>query len=177
MLGIPGNIGGAVAMNAGSHGQSLGPRVESVTTVDFDGERRVRRTQEIPFSYRHCGLKDAVITEAVFSLPKVPREEVQARLEEYRQYRAATQDLHHPSAGCMFKNPDIPGFSSGRLIDEAGLKGLRVGQAQVSEKHANFIVNLGGATAADVRCLIEKVQKAVREKSQVALETEVKILK
>ena len=163
-------------MNAGSHGESIAPRVESVTTITFDGEKKIRKVAEIPFSYRHCGLKGEVITEAVFSLPTASKKDVQKRLEEYRQHRMATQDLRYPSAGCMFKNPDIPGCSAGRLIEEAGLKGLRVGRAQVSEKHANFIVNLGGATAQDVRALIEDVKKTVKQKNNIALETEVKIL-
>ena len=163
-------------MNAGSHGQWIGPIVKSVTTVGFDGRRRVRPASEIAFGYRHCALHQEVITEAVFLLPSAGSQEVQKLLEEYRQYRARTQDLRYPSAGCMFKNPEIPGCSSGRLIDEAGLKGLRVGNAQVSQKHANFIVNLGGATAEDVKHLIGQVREAVKKKFNVELETEVKIL-
>ncbi len=176
LLGIPGNIGGTIAMNAGSHGQWIGPFVESVTTLGWDGQRRVRKSSEIPFAYRRCGIHEEVIVEAIFNFPKISHEHFQKKLEEYRQYRARTQDLRYPSAGCMFKNPDIPGCSSGRLIDEAGLKGLRIGNAQVSEKHANFIVNLGGATAKDVKNLIEEVRHAVKKKFDIELETEVKIL-
>jgi UDP-N-acetylmuramate--alanine ligase len=177
LLGIPGNIGGAVAMNAGSHGQSISPLVQSVTTVAMDGQRRVRKASEVPFQYRRWGVQGEIIVEASFLLPKADRSDVQNRLEEYRQYRASTQDLRYPSAGCMFKNPDMPGCSSGKLIDEAGLKGLRVGNAQVSEKHANFIVNLGGASAADIKELIERVRSAVRAKHGIELETEVKVLR
>jgi UDP-N-acetylmuramate--L-alanine ligase/UDP-N-acetylenolpyruvoylglucosamine reductase len=176
LLGIPGNVGGAIAMNAGSHGQWIGPFVECVTTIQHDGRQCVRKAADIPFAYRHCPIHDEVIVEAVFNFPPLPREGVQKKLDEYHRYRASTQDLRYPSAGCMFKNPGIPGCSSGRLIDEAGLKGLRIGNAQVSEKHANFIVNLGGATSRDMKQLIGRVQETVKQKFNIELETEVRIL-
>ena len=163
-------------MNAGSHGQWIGSFVESVATIGWNGRRRFYAASAIPFAYRYSGIHEEVIVEAVFNFPKLSREETQKKLQEYRQYRADTQDLRYPSAGCMFKNPDSFGCSSGRLIDEAGLKGLRIGNAQVSKKHANFIVNLGGATAKDVKQLIGQVREAVKQKFNVDLETEVKIL-
>ena len=176
LLGIPGNIGGALAMNAGSHGQSISSFVERVRTVDLSGMSREHAGSEVPFGYRSCGLQKEIFMEASFIFPETPREQVQKKLDEYRQHRVTTQDLRHPSAGCMFKNPEIPGCSSGKLIDQAGLKGLSVGKAQVSPIHANFLVNLGGATSRDIRQLIERVRGTVREKTGIELETEVKIL-
>jgi UDP-N-acetylenolpyruvoylglucosamine reductase len=176
LLGIPGNIGGAIAMNAGSHGQSIAPFVRCVRTVDDSGKPRERESSQIPFGYRNCGLKKETFTEVSFLFPKASRAQTQKKLDEYREHRVKTQDLQHPSAGCMFKNPEIPGCSSGKLIDEAGLKGLTVGKAQVSPVHANFLVNLGGATSRDIRQLIERVRETVREKTGIELETEVKVL-
>ncbi len=176
LLGIPGCIGGALAMNAGSHGQSIETLVHSIKVMDFNGREAVLKKSEVPFSYRSSGIKDAVILEGVFSLPLCKRGDVQKKLDEYRDYRQTTQDLRHPSAGCMFKNPKISGCSSGKLIEDAGLKGRRIGNAQVSLKHANFIINLGGASSKDVLNLLEEVKKTVKEKFQVELETEVKIL-
>ncbi len=176
LLGIPGCIGGALAMNAGSHGQSIDTLTDSITIMDFNGHESVLKKDEIPFSYRSSGIGHAVIVEGVFSLPRSKREEVQKKLDEYRDYRQATQDLRHPSAGCMFKNPKNFGSSSAQLIENAGLKGKRIGNAQVSLKHANFIINLGGASSNDILNLIEEVKRTVKDKFQVDLETEVKIL-
>lgn len=176
LSGIPGNIGGAVAMNAGSHGQSVDGILEWAAVAGFDGSQRILKKSAIPFSYRSSGIKDAVITEAAFRLPSKSRPDTQKILDEYRDYRLKSQDLWHASAGCMFKNPVDPPCSAGKLIDEAGLKGLRFGNAQVSEKHANFIINLGGAKGADVRRLIESVQRSVKEKSGVSLDVEVRMV-
>lgn len=176
LSGIPGNIGGTIAMNAGSHDQSVDAYLQQVTVVGYDGTVRVLKKEEVPFSYRSSGLSDCVIAEAVFTPPLGNRERSLEKLEEYRSYRAGTQDLQHASAGCMFKNPLKPGCFAGKLIDEAGLKGKRIGNAQVSEKHANFIINCGGATSADVRALIDEVRNAVKENSGVMLDIEVKIL-
>ncbi|MBI3316022.1 MAG: UDP-N-acetylmuramate--L-alanine ligase [Candidatus Omnitrophica bacterium] len=176
LVGIPGCVGGSLAMNAGSHGQSMQTYVDTVRIVDFEGRTAVLRKKEIPFRYRSSGLKGAVITEASFLFPPRTRPEVQKKLDEYREYRQRTQDLQHASAGCMFKNPDSFQCSSGKLIEDTGLKGRTLGRAQVSEKHANFIINLGGATAGDICRLIEEVQQAVHRKFGVSLETEVRIL-
>ncbi len=176
LSGIPGNIGGALAMNAGSHGKSISPYVENVRTMDASGIVHERTQGELSFSYRQCGLRDEIFIETRLRFPKADRASVLRLLDEYRDHRKKTQDLQHPSAGCMFKNPETPGCSAGRLIDEAGLKGLVVGGAQVSPIHANFLVNLGGATARDVKIVMEKVRQRVREKHGVELETEVKIL-
>jgi len=176
LLGIPGCVGGAVAMNAGSHGQSIDAFLRTVSVMGLDGRERVLKKDEVPFSYRSSGIKDAVIVEGEFLLPGRPREEVLRLLDEYKEYRRRTQDLTHASAGCMFKNPLNSARSSGKLIEDAGLKGKRVGNAQVSEIHANFIINLGGATSGDVRYLMEEVRETVKKRFHVDLETEVKIL-
>lgn len=176
LTGIPGCIGGAVAMNAGSHAQSVDEILESIKVLTYGGEEKILNKNQIPFSYRNSGLQDVLILEANFILPKAKREDAQKKLDEYRDYRQKTQDLQHASAGCMFKNPSLPGCSSGKLIDEAGLKGLTVGQAQVSVKHANFLINLGGASAEDVKTLMTKVQQEVYKKSGIQLETEVRFL-
>lgn len=176
LTGIPGNVGGAIAMNAGSHGQSVQEILESTRLMAFSGEEREYLSREIPFGYRDSGIRRRVILEGTFFLPKLPREICQRKLDEYREYRQRTQDLQHPSAGCMFKNPLQHGASSGKLIEDAGFKGRRIGNAQVSPIHANFIINLGGATARDVIQLMDEVQRGVREKYQIDLESEVKIL-
>ena len=163
-------------MNAGSHGQSIEQVVESIRTVSFSGQSQTLQKAEIEFGYRSSTLKDCVITEARLTLPRRDRLETQRILEAYRDTRAKTQDLQHASAGCMFKNPKEGGVSSGKLIEDAGLKGKTVGKAQVSTKHANFIINLGGASSQDVQTLIEEVKRSVYEKFRVELETEVKIL-
>ena len=150
--------------------------VKSVTTLGFNGREAVLEKSRIPFSYRSSGIRDAVILEGFFSMPPADRESVQKKLDEFRDYRQETQDLRYPSAGCMFKNPENAGFSSGKLIEDAGLKGLRVGNAQVSLKHANFIVNLGGASSRDISSLIETVRQSVLKKYNIRLETEVKML-
>ncbi len=176
LLGIPGSIGGSIAVNAGSHKQSIDTYLESVRLLSSSGEEKILQKNEIPFGYRSSGLSDSVIVEGVFCLPACAREDSQKKLDEYRNYRAATQDLWHASAGCMFKNPLNSAYSSGKLIEDAGLKGRRIGNAQVSEKHANFIINLGGASARDVLSLIEEVQSTVKQKWGVELETEVKVI-
>lgn len=176
LSGIPGNLGGSIAMNAGSHQSSVEDFLESIKVMTFDGETKQLTRKEIPFRYRSSGLKNLVILEAVFNFPLKNKEEVMAKLEEYRGYRSKTQDLWRASAGCMFKNPVEAGCSAGKLIDDAGLKGFAVGKARVSEKHANFIVNTGGATAEEVCALIEKVRQTVKEKFKIDLETEVKVL-
>jgi UDP-N-acetylmuramate--L-alanine ligase/UDP-N-acetylenolpyruvoylglucosamine reductase len=176
LSGIPGCVGGLVAMNAGSHGESIDALVRSVTLMDWEGHTRILLKDQIPFSYRSSGIKEGILVEVEFALPKSTDAQTLQKLDEYHQYRQKTQDLQHPSAGCMFKNPNIPGCSSGQLIDQAGLKGKRIGNAQISEKHANFIINLGGASSQDVLALIREAKLAVKEKFDVDLEVEVKIL-
>lgn len=177
LLGVPGSIGGSVVMNAGSHGASVDEFLESVLFMDMNGVTRTIQKKDIQFHYRSSDLKHGFVIEAQFAFPKKPIGETQAKLNEYREYRQKTQDLFHPSAGCMFKNPKDAGCSSGKFIDDAGLKGKRVGNAQISEKHGNFIINLGGATAQDILSLMEMARTEVKRQFGVELESEVKILR
>ena len=176
MSGIPGNIGGAVAMNAGSHGQSVDEFLEEILFLGFDGRSHFLKKSQINFRYRHSGLEEGIIVEALFSFPPSSKEAVQLKLQEYRDYRTKSQDLQHASAGCLFKNPNLPGCSSGKLIDEAGLKGFAVNQAQISEKHANYLINRGGASSSNVLELISRVRDVVKQRSGIDLETEVKYI-
>lgn len=176
LSGIPGTIGGSIAMNAGSHNECVANMIESITVLNAAGKKMVLKKQDISFQYRSANLKDLLIIEASFILPKISKEKIQQKLDEYRAYRLATQDLMYASAGCVFKNPPNLSKSSGKLIEEAGLKGKRVGQAQVSERHANFIINLGGATYNDVMALIKEIRKAVKRTAGIDLELEIKVV-
>lgn len=179
MAGIPGSIGGAVAMNAGAWGGEIGNLVEAVTFVDRQGQVHEVVRQELEFSYRRMqprrpGLSGAVVVEAVFSLSPGRTREILNRCRELLARRRAKQPTGVASAGSFFKNP--PGDSAGRLIEAAGLKGLRRGSAMVSTMHANFIVNTGSATAADITELMREVQDRVYRFSGIMLEPEVHLL-
>jgi UDP-N-acetylmuramate dehydrogenase len=176
MTGIPGTVGGAVFGNAGAFGMAIGDRVEWVKGMNTLGVETSLSPSEIGFSYRHASFPgEFVLTTAALSMERGEKEAVVAAMDEILARRREKQPLELPSAGSVFKNP--PGAKAAMLIEEAGLKGRRVGGAQVSEKHANFIVNRGGATAADVLSLIEFVREAVFRKFSVALELEVKVVK
>ncbi|MFN3485659.1 MAG: UDP-N-acetylmuramate dehydrogenase [Planctomycetota bacterium] len=165
LAGVPAAVGGAVRMNAGGRHGEIAGAVRAVDVVTFDGAARRLGRREVGFRYRGTALEGAVVVAAEFELrpdPEAPR-----RYREILAAKKATQPLGVPSAGCMFKNP--PGAHAGRLIDECGLKGARVGRARISRKHANFIVNEGGATADDVLRLVD----LVRSRVPVPLELEV----
>ncbi len=170
--GIPGAVGGSLAGNAGTASEALGDRVERVDVAAAGGLLRRLNAAECGFAYRTSALRSAgaVITAARFRLEPRSRIEVASRVRTYTDKRKS-QPLTQPNVGCIFKNP--AGDSAGRLIDAAGLKGARSGGVEVSARHANFMVNLGGATAADVRALIGVVRAGVRSAHGVALETEV----
>ena len=176
--GIPGTVGGAVCMNAGAYDGEMKQVIENVT-VFFPGEG----VREIPcegmdFSYRHSLLSDhpeAVVLAATFRLKSGDPEQIREKMRELMARRKASQPLEFPSAGSTFKRPT--GYFAGTLIDQCGLKGLTVGGAQVSEKHAGFVINQGGATCKDVTDLIALVQKRVMEEKGVHLEPEVKIIR
>jgi UDP-N-acetylmuramate dehydrogenase len=176
--GIPGSLGGAVVMNAGAYGGQMGDLVEWAEAVEGDAAAGPRRLgpPELDFSYRHSALQEsaAVVVRARLLLKHDRREDVEARCDEFAARRRERQPLEWPSAGSFFKRP--PGRYAGPLIEGCGLKGLRVGGAQVSPKHANFIVNLGGATAADVLALAAEVRRRVADRFGVTLEPEVRIL-
>ncbi|MEX2495731.1 MAG: UDP-N-acetylmuramate dehydrogenase [Woeseia sp.] len=172
--GIPGTVGGALAMNAGAHGGETWQRVRSVTTIDRRGETRVRDPREFSIAYRNVqGPADEWFMEAVLAFdPEIdPSMHV---LKEMLERRKSTQPLGLPSCGSVFRNP--PGDHAARLIETAGLKGHRLGGAEVSTKHANFIINRDGASAADIEALIDHIQKTVASVHGVHLEHEVRIV-
>ncbi len=175
--GIPGTVGGAVFMNAGAYGGEMAQVVESVTAwLPKKGLCTLRR-EELGFGYRRSRFSggEGVILSAVFRLERgCTSESLRRAMEELIQRRRASQPLELPSAGSTFKRPE--GYYAGTLIDQCGLKGLTVGGAAVSEKHAGFIVNRGGATCADVSALIAEIQRRVLEETGVRLETEVRVI-
>ncbi len=172
-FGIPGSVGGAVYMNAGAYGGEIKDVLESVTAVSKSGEIITLSAQELCLSYRHSVFHQngATVVEAVFALKKGDAAEIKASMSEIMKRRKDKQPLEFPSAGSTFKRPE--GHFAGTLIEQCGLKGTTVGGAQVSVKHAGFVINKGGATARDVLDLIEKVQKTVFENTGVTLEPEV----
>ncbi|MZP43930.1 UDP-N-acetylmuramate dehydrogenase [Heliobacterium gestii] len=175
--GIPASLGGAVAMNAGAHSGSMQDVVGWVDVMDEDGAIRRYEREEMDFSYRHSRLQGekAIVIRAGMELCRGDRESILRLMEEKLARRKKTQPLDWPNAGSVFLNP--PGdLSAGRLIETAGLKGFTIGGAQVSEKHANFIVNRGGATAADVLALIEAVRNRVKATCGIELRSEVRVI-
>lgn len=178
MAGVPGTVGGALAMNAGCYGGETWGIVERVLMLDRAGRLRERRAEDFEIGYRHVGLhaaSDEVFAAAWFRLPAGEGAASRARIRELLEKRIASQPLQLPNAGSVFRNP--PDDHAARLIEAAGLKGLQVGGARVSEKHANFIVNPERrATAADIEALIERVQEAVRARFGVELVREVRIV-
>lgn len=172
--GIPGTLGGAVTMNAGAYGGEMAQVIRSVTCLTADGA--VETVRDFDFGYRHSVFGDGtrLILGAELELAPGKREVIAARMEELSAQRQSKQPLEYPSAGSMFKRP--VGYFAAALIDQCGLKGLTVGGAQVSEKHAGFVVNRGGATCADVLALVDQVKERVLTQTGVELEMEVKIL-
>ena len=173
--GIPGSVGGGVYMNAGAYGREIGNVCESVEVMDLQGELHRLSREEMGFSYRHSVLEDTpwIVISADFVLTEKAPEEIRARMRELIAKRSASQPLDLPSAGSAFKRP-VGGYAAA-LIEEAGLKGFRVGDAAISEKHAGFAVNLGGATAADVKELLRQVSDRVFAHSGIRLEPEVRV--
>lgn len=173
LVGIPGSLGGAVVMNAGADGTEIGDVIRNVTRINDDGEVETLGRDELIFQYRKTifPTPGGIVIEAELRLKKGDHLEVQKAIDAHLDRRRQKQPLTLPNSGSVFKNPE--GGTAGRLIEEAGLKGLSVGGAAVSIKHANFIVNQGGASAADIRELIETVQQIVKEKTGVDLEPEI----
>ena len=174
--GIPGTLGGGVVMNAGAYGGELKDVVTEVTALYPDGVRTLSPAQ-LDFSYRHStfSVGEGIVLGAKLKLTKGEGGAIKAKMDELMARRKASQPLELPSAGSTFKRP--AGYFAGTLIEGCGLKGCRVGGAEVSSKHAGFVVNVGGATCADVLALIEKVQKTVYDAHGVMLEPEVKIIR
>ena len=173
--GIPGTVGGGVYMNAGAYGGEICDICESVDVMDFNGNLKTLSRDEMHFSYRHSRLEEegGIVVSAVFRLTPNDSNEIKAKMKELQGKRSASQPLDLPSAGSAFKRP-VGGYAAA-LIDQAGLKGFAVGGAAISTKHAGFAVNIGGATAADVRTLLQQVSDLVYENSGIRLEPEVRI--
>ncbi len=171
-FGIPGSVGGAVVMNAGAFGSEVKDRLAGARLL-VDGRFEDVGADRLGLSYRSSALpKGAVVVSATFGLKPGNRDEIQNRMTESLSQRKEKQPLEFRSAGSVFKNP--PGMFAGKIIDDLGLKGLRVGDAQISQKHANFIVNLGGATAAQVLALVKKVEETALG-AGITLEREIKL--
>lgn len=173
--GIPGTIGGGVYMNAGAYGGELGSLCREVELMDREGKTHVLTHEQMDFSYRHSCLEetDWIVVSALLSLEPGKEETIRARMKELQAKRLASQPLNYPSAGSAFKRPQ--GGYAAALIDQAGLKGFRVGDAAISEKHGGFAVNLGKATAEDVKTLLKEVSEKVESQSGIHLEPEIRV--
>ena len=173
--GIPGTIGGGVYMNAGAYGGELGSLCREVELMDREGKTHVLNHEQMDFSYRHSCLEetDWIVVSALLSLEPGKEETIRARMKELQAKRLASQPLNYPSAGSAFKRPQ--GGYAAALIDQAGLKGFRVGDAAISEKHGGFAVNLGKATAEDMKTLLKEVSEKVESQSGIHLEPEIRV--
>lgn len=173
--GIPGTVGGGIYMNAGAYGGEIKDVCERVSVMYMDGSMVEYTAQNMNFSYRHSRLEeeDGIVVSAVFALTPRPEAEVREQMQELMRKRKTSQPLEYPSAGSAFKRP-VGGFAAA-LIDQAGLKGLTVGGAQVSTKHAGFVINAGNATAADVKNLLKLTAEKVFAHSGIKLEPEIRI--
>ena len=176
LVGIPGSVGGSVAMNAGAEGAEISHVLRSIKFMTLDGEVKTYSKSEMVFAYRKTTFpsKGGIVIEAELDLEKGDISDIHREMDKYLSRRGSTQPLTMPNAGSIFKNP--AGEKAGRLIESAGLKGFRIGGARVSIKHANFIVNKGGASAEDVIRLIKHIQTVVGEKSGIKLEQEIVII-
>ena len=174
--GIPGSLGGAIVMNAGAYGGEMKQVVVSVRGLDKEGEILTMDNDTMEFGYRSSAIRNRpiIVLEVTLQLAAGDAEAIGMRMEELAAQRRSKQPLEYPSAGSTFKRPE--GYFAGKLIMDAGLRGYRIGGAQVSEKHCGFVVNRGGATAADIREVIEEVQERVRDRFHVTLEPEIVFL-
>ena len=174
--GIPGSFGGAVRMNAGANGKEMKDIVKSVKCVDYLGNEKVFSNSEMKFEYRRSILKyeKYIVTEVEMELEKGDKEQILAKMEKYSNSRKEKQPLEYPSAGSTFKRGED--FLTAKLIEEAGLKGLSVGKAEVSTKHSGFIINKGNAKAKDVLELVEKVKKEIYKKFDKKIELEIEVI-
>ena len=174
--GVPATVGGAAVMNFGAWGREIGDIIESVDALD---PRKMKRVliprKKMRFSYRKSSLDRYIILSVTFKLSRGKKRLIRKKMKKILEKRKVTQPLGIPNAGCVFKNP--PGSSAGKLIDEAGLAGKRVGDAQISTKHANFIINLGRAKAGDVLTLMKKMSRAVKAKFGISLNPELKVIR
>ncbi|MCO6541998.1 MAG: UDP-N-acetylmuramate dehydrogenase [Lactobacillus sp.] len=174
--GIPGSVGGAAFMNAGAYGGEMANVIHSIDQILPDGREVVLSGADLHFSYRHSVVQEnhGIVVSVTFALQKGQQSQIQAKMDELNALRRSKQPLEYPSCGSVFKRPE--GHFTGPLIIQAGLQGKTIGGAQVSMKHAGFIINIGNATATDYLNLIHLIQKTVKEKFAVQLETEVRII-
>ena len=174
--GIPGTIGGAVRMNAGANGKEMKDIVKTVTCMDLSGNRKVFTNKEMEFSYRRSIVfsKKYIVTEVEIELEKGKEQEIKEKMDKYAKFRKEKQPLEYPSAGSTFKRGED--FITAKLIDEAGLKGMSVGGAEISTKHAGFIINKNNATAKDVLDLVQKVKDEIYNKFGKKIELEIEII-
>lgn len=174
--GIPGSLGGAVTMNAGAYGGEMKDILQYAKVLTEHGREQILSLEELDLGYRHSCIpkKGYVVVEAAVQLSAKPEEQIREEMAQLRQRRVEKQPLEYPSAGSTFKRPE--GYFAGKLIMDAGLRGYTVGGAQVSEKHCGFVVNRGGATAADVKKLMSDVQEKVYDRFGVMLEPEVRLI-
>ncbi len=174
--GIPGSVGGAVVMNAGAYGGEMKDILTSVRVLTTDGRLLTLSADELGLSYRHSRMMDEgeLVLQAAVRLSPDAEDAIRKRMAELRKRRLEKQPLEYPSAGSTFKRPE--GYFAGKLIEEAGLRGFSIGDAQVSEKHCGFVINRGAATAADILELMQQVQLRVYENSGIRLEPEVRLL-
>ncbi len=176
-VGIPGTVGGAVVMNAGAHNSCIADILVSAQVLLPDGTLETLQREQLGYSYRTSGLQgsDRIVTQATFALqPGADPAQVMAATKQHKQHRLNTQPYHLPSCGSVFRNPKP--HAAGWLIEQTGLKGYQIGKAQVAQRHANFIVNCGGASACDIFNLIRHIQEQVQERWSVWLEPEVKMI-
>ena len=175
LSGIPGTVGGAVTMNAGAFGRAMGDVVQQVDLVTPEGEFTSRNRSDLTFSYRASSIREgSLVVRASLQCSQETSEIVSGRVAEYLTRRKVAQPLDYPSAGSVFRNP--PNDHAGRLIEQAGLKGKKIGGAMISPKHANYIVNTGGAQAEDILRLMEMAKEKVREATGLELEPEIKVV-
>ncbi len=173
LVGIPGTMAGAIVGNSGGRAGDIGQLASSVKVLTQEGNVAIRKGDELSFSYRRSSFQDLLVLSVTLSLTRDDSEELNKRIRKNWIMKRATQPLADQSAGCIFRNPR--GLSAGALIEQCGLKGMSVGKARISERHANFIVTEAGATGHDVEQLIGRIQKAVAEKFAVDLELEIKV--
>lgn len=176
LSGIPGSIGGIIKMNAGVKEKGVSDITEEVTLMDWDGNSRVLKRDKVEFGYRSFVPSDVIILEACFRVLRRDEKDILHDMDKYISSKNRTQDLKFPSAGCIFKNPSNGNLTSGELIEKSGLKGIRWGDAKISEVHGNFIVNTGKAKAKDVISLMNLIEKKVELDYNIKLKPEIVIL-
>ena len=176
LSGIPGTIGGTVIMNAGVHGKEMKDITKTVKCIDYNGKEYEFEKQELDFKYRDSKLKNSkyIVTEATLLFKQGKHDEIQSKMDEYKKYRREKQPIEYPSAGSTFKRGED--FITAKLIDDAGLKGYKIGGAEVSTKHSGFVINTGEATAKDVLQLIDYIKKEVKSKFNKNIEIEIEVI-